>query len=1831
MKTVSIICAATMLTQMIPMTASANSKSQNLTPSAEAVVSNVNQRTDPAILAEDVSKRTENTKYFICADGSLLAAKYPEPVHYKDASGKWVDYDNTLNAVKAEPSAESAEDDTQSSSAASSASQESSGTSSVVSRPDGNSSAASEEGSGVSFAASQSEGKSSGVSSESSAVSSPNSQSGTESNASSQSLRNRTGSSSVSSRSADQKKAVTASNAAEDAQEYANKKSDQKVRIAKRAKENRMFTVRGAGGELSWGYKNTNKSKLEITQKKQPTDNKNKFLNLTKVNQEGWYRGIYDNVDLQVIVSSIGVKENLILNNANAKRTFDLSYKTDGLTPVQADDHTIRLTDKSGKTVYTLCAPVMTDNAGAVSNAITIKLQKAKNKKFTVELAADNGWLDSPERQYPVTLDPLVLTKQVPSSIDDATIIRSGRDKPYPYGSLMVGKETSTYGIVRSVVKTNLPSLGNGDMVVSAEMNLQQTRYSGNVGTQVDIGRITSNWDSTSLSQNGYTVCPSFDTTIADYAVANSSTISSNGSMTTWDITRIVKDWYNGSPNYGVCLWSNNESNAAYATYASAQNIFLLPTISIYYVNNNGLEDYWTYHSQDVGTNGKAYVNDYTGNLAITEDVFSSTGSRMPNSIQLTYNSRNCGTQTAHSNLGYGFQFDFNQRVDSVSSSLQALGYKYKYTDEDGTEHYFRQKDGSTTEWVDEDGLDLTLTENSGIYIRDKSGYERHFYTPASGGTLYHEKDSNGNKIQYNKTNGLITSMTDGAGRTTTVTYSNVTNSSTGQTVNHPTLITGPDGTTVQLKYEDGNKNLLTKIVYADGSYTEYWYDASGRIAKIRSSNNRRTEYSYAGGRVTKISEYSSTSSDGSDLGDSLSATYNKDNTTTFADNHGVTELYQFDNAGRTTSIRHDDGSISNAAYEDNGKGNQGSTSLPSSGKNNKQKASAGTDKFVKNYVLNPSAERDSSFYGVNGGQKSYDSSTALVDGEKVQFLGSRSLKVVSTAAGSYNGYAQIIAASALKGQSYTASAYIKTSGVTGSSSGSGALIMADYYSGDTYLSGSVKSTPVTGSQKWQRVSFTDQMPTNADSMRIRCYLLNCTGTAWFDCLQLEAGSTMSNCNLLEDSDLKRGDIWGSGGFESNDVKPGSGTVTIHGTAGGNKYLYQYVAVNKADVCFNMFGTVQAASAKIKGGRCFALEMAVKYADGQTEYHTQQFNYTTTAPQSMNYNIRPKRSGVVVSRVGFFFLYRQNANTCRVSNAMLTFDETGTTYTYDDKGNLVSANDNAKNNQAYSFNSANELATSANEKGETYQYIYENETKSGGNSHRLAAARSNQRGNGFVYTYDAYGNVTGVKMGAVNNGTTNKGTIDPSKAYLSGSTAYNSTGNYAVSATDARGKTTNYGITDSNGLTNWQDTPATVYGSSNSSVRTNYTYNPQNYNLLSVSSTGSSGTVTNSYAYNDAKQQLTSIAHNGFRYGFTYDAWGRSTAANIQNASGTVKRTLATSSYLRAGSGSPVSKVTYGNGDYVQFGYDKYDRETSKRAETGALSTSTYNAKGQLARLNDLAAGITYHYSYDLLGRLINTRSSGANSDSSHYAYDNMNRMVGNSTTVNGYVIGNTCSYGSDSLVTKAWQGSYYTDYVYDNLNRVTGATMKNSGDTRTGQQVRYSYAAGANGSSTALVSGVEYLRGGVSDGSITYTYDNGGNIRTITESGKTVTYSYDGLNQLVREDNQRDNKSCTYSYNAGGNITAKSEYAYTTGALGTPNSTISYGYGDADWKDLMTSCNGRSITYDAIGNPLTYRDGMTMTWQRGRQLASLQKGSTAVNYGYGEDGLRTKKTVAGL
>ena len=122
--------------------------------------------------------------------------------------------------------------------------------------------------------------------------------------------------------------------------------------------------------------------------------------------------------------------------------------------------------------------------------------------------------------------------------------------------------------------------------------------------------------------------------------------------------------------------------------------------------------------------------------------------------------------------------------------------------------------------------------------------------------------------------------------------------------------------------------------------------------------------------------------------------------------------------------------------------------------------------------------------------------------------------------------------------------------------------------------------------------------------------------------------------------------------------------------------------------------------------------------------------------------------------------------------------------------------------------------------------------------------------------------------------------------------------------------------------------------------------------------------------------------------------------------------------------------------------------------------------------------------------------------------------------------------------------------------------------------------------------------------------------------------YSYDAKNQLVRHDSVTQNASFTWDYDNAGNITAWKRYAYTTGTLGQALETRSYVYGDTTWGDLLTSYNGQTIGYDAMGNMSSY-NGMSYTW-KGRELSKIQGGGNTYTYKYNAEGIRTRKTVNG-
>ena len=331
----------------------------------------------------------------------------------------------------------------------------------------------------------------------------------------------------------------------------------------------------------------------------------------------------------------------------------------------------------------------------------------------------------------------------------------------------------------------------------------------------------------------------------------------------------------------------------------------------------------------------------------------------------------------------------------------------------------------------------------------------------------------------------------------------------------------------------------------------------------------------------------------------------------------------------------------------------------------------------------------------------------------------------------------------------------------------------------------------------------------------------------------------------------------------------------------------------------------------------------------------------------------------------------------------------------------------------------------------------------------------------------------------------------------------------------------------------------------------------------------------------------------------------------------------------------------------MNYRYDSSDRPVIKYYNNDSPGNAgyhtVYNANGLVGLHKDVVNTQRTRYTYDLAQRLVRVRrnvgvleDNGAFLAELAYTYENnTNRLSaytlelllgsGTSKVKTSFTYGNkNGSQMTDAVYEVRQNGGLHKTYTYDGLGRKTQTMMSMGGANK---PIRYTYVGVKDNRTTTMLESLDNF-----GEKLSYTYDDNGNIETIRKNGVLQeTYHYDVLNQLVRADSAAQNKSFVYAYDAGGNILSVKEYAYTTGALGTAVKTVNYGYTDGTWKDLLTSYAGQTITYDGIGNPLSYRDGLSMTWRNGRELASLTKNGVTASYLYDESGLRTKKTVGGV
>ena len=1603
--------------------------------------------------------------------------------------------------------------------------------------------------------------------------------------------------------------------------ELSNKSSDIKIKASNKAKDKNMIKLQNDSYKISWGYENTNKSKANIITNNETLTGNDKFTTLKNAVSEIVYYDVYKDVDLQYYISSAGIKENIILKSAEAPNEFNINYSINNLSAKQINNTTIELYNKNGETVYTIEAPYMMDANGNTNTQLNLEIISQKGSNLTIKLTADYWFIHSIGRAFPITIDPET-TKKLSSAISlkEGTASVSFNYGPY-YAS-------SSHYVIAQI--NSLPELNDGERIISAKFNFETTNGTSLFTSENDSPIIINAHKLNSINGN----IVSYDSTILDY---DSLTYNDNKKLA-FDLTKTLNDWYeNGNKIDGFILEAFDTAGTKQVNFQTATSSSVTPSLTMVYKDFTGTEGNHSYHTIPVGQNAQANINDYLGNLVITQPLYEGTGSRMPVTITATYNSLNYDkTFSNGSPSGLGWQFSFNQYIREANNELTNAGYNYIYTDSDGTDHYLKKSD-ENEEWLDEDGLGITLTKSETNMYIDNGTATQTYELPSNGGKLLSEKDEYNNTITYSYTDGNVSTITDGSGRTITITY--YTTVSGEKRVNYITL---PDQNKIQFTYTSEAKDKISSIELPGKRASKFTYNDDGRITSVEQTDslsgssitNGKVTFDYNNkAQVTKITEYGSDNTEGN----YLNINYGNDNTTVFTDRQGRNATYTFNNSGNLISVLNANGYLSS----------DGGSGLFVSG---------GADSFTKNYITESTEQSAIGQYYVKvdgktnnttstGGTVVIDTADPTEENGYTQYFGTTSIKVNNPVSennsafftGAMHQFEDEDILNSLKGKDVTFSAYVKTKDVAEIyyDGAIGASLSIKCYNSDGTVLEEANSIGITGTQDWQRLSISAKIPTDTSYFKIFCNLRNASGTAWFDCLQLEEGNCANDFNALQNADFENNDYWLTN--EDVAVSAQNGTVILTGTAGAyddattvseedseteteetqpSTYIEEVTETVPNDIVttYDNYGNV------IKTEQGFVTRTVKNtYEVKETENLSEDTNDTTTEDsEETTDDSTSENTETTGNSLGNKYIYQ----TVNVGRAGVMFNISG-------EAQAISV---PLTNENRTFGIALNIYYQGNSVPETHYQEFNAYT-----THKQSTCMSVVPENtteiishvAFAFVYGNNSNTMTVHNAMLNiasayaDDSTNEETetvnqdnlidcevisesVDTSQEHMVTSSTYDSTGNYTASETDEAGNTVTYTY-DTNGNTN-----SITDGKGNV---VNYTYDTTN-SVTSVSS----NEAENQYSYNGTGN-ISAITHNNFSYEFNYDVFNHLISTNIGNVA------LVSNTYSE--NNGNLIKTTYANGDYIEYTYDQYDNITKLTDETGVIAEFIYNKKGLVAKAIDNSSVTTTYYYYDFNGTLAGEYRQTANGELSYYfTYDSNGNKI-EKTSINGQTKTITTGIDEDGKSYVSNDG-ITAKTTTDDFGRTT-EVKTSRGEGNTVFFSNYEYANGkTDNSTTNLVSKLTQKYGNNEIVNYEYTYDANGNITEIKQNGVLFNkYTYDNLNQLKEEYDYINRFYINYSYDNSGNILNKHQqtldptYDYPTG---TVYGNV-YEYYDTEWKDKVTKINGEVITYDESGNPLSYRDGMTMTWEHGRQLSSLQTEDNDVNYKYDSNGMRTQKT----
>jgi RHS repeat-associated protein len=583
------------------------------------------------------------------------------------------------------------------------------------------------------------------------------------------------------------------------------------------------------------------------------------------------------------------------------------------------------------------------------------------------------------------------------------------------------------------------------------------------------------------------------------------------------------------------------------------------------------------------------------------------------------------------------------------------------------------------------------------------------------------------------------------------------------------------------------------------------------------------------------------------------------------------------------------------------------------------------------------------------------------------------------------------------------------------------------------------------------------------------------------------------------------------------------------------------------------------------------------------------------------------------------------------------------TYTYDNNGNVIHEQ-YGDSNSYYTYDSNNNVLVSATLK-EDYEGEIPNEYNSSltcfdtivynYDSSGRVLTETYSTGDSNAYVYDSVGNVTQETVTTVENGNTTTTVTNYTYDSL-GNLLTSQTGNDNSSYTyDAAGRTL---LADEGG-----ECTRTLYDNQGRVVQE---IGPEDYDSsldgLPSANTYSDSTAGHTYVYDNTTGNLTSETNRlGVQTVYTYFETGekKTEEFDIYKFCYNVKG-LTTKVYI-SGTNTVsynydedynLTSTEYANGQTERYEYDtdgnlKYQYHNSSSTP---FVTYTYNTDGELTEKVNTETGLRYEYDGETVEVYKTSNNTLVHSYSEQVTEADEENEVEARTDVtqSDFGVTTTSALVGNSITYTRGNATLEYSYTENSDYQMTADAIKYNNDTALSNQYIYD-----NDGNLIRQKNHQCLDNGQPlTVNYQYEYDSKDRITGKGYSGIEYFNHYDAKGQLVREDYRLyGDTTYAYSYDSRGNITSKKTYNYTTGSLenATPLSTKNFTYANSGWTDKLTSVDNTALTYDNVGNVLTYGN-RSFTWSAGRSLAQVTKGSNTYSYTYDENGIRTSKTVNG-